>query len=83
MMFVPGKPFQPSLIFVGMARAYPIVGYLQCITWLGSSLTRRHKIRLERLARDKHFSFLRKFLNYRQKSFVTLALYRKLYYSRN
>jgi hypothetical protein len=28
-VFVPGKPFQPSLMFVGKARAYPIVEHLK------------------------------------------------------
>jgi hypothetical protein len=28
-MFVPGKPFQPSLMFVGEAGAYPTMEHLK------------------------------------------------------
>jgi hypothetical protein len=36
-------------------------------------LTRKHETRLLRLARDKHFSLLRNFVNYGSKSFTGLA----------
>jgi hypothetical protein len=57
--FVPGKPFQPSLIFVVKARSLPKSGAPERqFTWVGSGLTRKHKTKLERLARDKHPSLL-------------------------
>jgi hypothetical protein len=50
------------------------------LTWKQSFLIVLHLGRLqpypqtqERLAKDKHSSLLRKFVNYRQKSFITLA----------
>jgi len=42
-VFVPGKPFQPSLIFAGEARSIPKSGVLErCITQVGSGLTGQH-----------------------------------------
>jgi hypothetical protein len=38
-----------------------------------TGLTHKNYTRLAKLARDKHLSLLRKFINYGQKSFVTLA----------
>ena len=67
-MFVPGKLFQPSLIFVGKAGAPE-----RCFTREGSGLTCKHYTRLEKLAMDKHPSLLQKSVNYGQKSFITLA----------
>ncbi len=37
------------------------------------SLTHKHKTRLEGLARDKHSSLLRKFVNYDRKEFYNIA----------
>jgi hypothetical protein len=42
-------------------------------TRAGSGLTRKHETRLERLARDKHLSLLRKSVNYGRKSFIVQA----------
>ncbi len=63
-MFVPGKPFQPSLMFAGKARAYPIEAHFRCYT-VGQvpGLSHKHPTRLERLARDKHSSLLQKSVN--------------------
>ncbi len=36
-----------------------------------SGLTHKHQTRLERLARDKHSSLLRTFVNYSRKSYTT------------
>jgi hypothetical protein len=36
-------------------------------------LTHKHYTRLEKLAREKHSSFLQKSVNYGQKSFINLA----------
>jgi hypothetical protein len=64
-MFVPGKPFQPSLMFAGKARSYPGEAPFRCSN-LGKApgLTHKHKTRLEWLARDKHSSLLRTSVNY-------------------
>ncbi len=53
-VFVPGRSRQPSLMFIGKARNLPYS---------------RARKRLERLARDKHFSLLRAFSNYGRKKF--------------
>jgi hypothetical protein len=73
-VFVPGKLFQPSLMFVGEARKLPwSEAPERCFTQVGSSLTRKHSTSLEKLARDKHPSLLRISVNYGQKSFITLG----------
>jgi hypothetical protein len=42
-VFVPGKPFQPSLMIVGEARSLPWSGApASCFTRVGSSLKRNH-----------------------------------------
>ncbi len=72
-MFVHRKPFQPSLMFVGKARSLPESGVLfGCSTQVGYSLTHKHQSRLERLARDKHSSLLRTFVNYGRKKFYNV-----------
>ncbi len=63
-MFVPDKPFQLSVMFVGKAGAYPIQEPFRCYT-----LGQNTHTRLERLTRDKHSSLLRKFVNFGQKKF--------------
>jgi hypothetical protein len=68
-VFVPGKPFQPSLIYVGKQGAYPRVEHLKGATWIGSGLTRNNWIRLERIVRDKHSSLVKKIVNYVRKKF--------------
>jgi len=72
-MFVPGKPFKPSLMFVGQAGAYPSEAPFSFFTRVGSGLTHKHLTRLEKLAEDKHSRLLHKFVNYGQKSFITLG----------
>ncbi len=64
-VFVPGKPFKPSLMFVGKTGTYPSETHLVCST-LGQAAGLIHKnySRLEKLAKDKHSSLLRKFINY-------------------
>jgi len=59
-VFVPGKPFQPRVTFGGYSQE-------STLEWNGR--THKHQTRLEMLARDKHSSLLRKFVNYGQKSF--------------
>jgi hypothetical protein len=72
--FVPGKPFQPSLMFAGKVGAYPSEAPLSCSTlgW-APGLTHKHQTRLERFARDKRSSLLRKSVINGQKSFITLG----------
>jgi hypothetical protein len=70
-MFVPGRPFQPSLIFVDKAGAYPSEAPFKCST-LGSApgLTHKHKVRLKRHASGQHFSL---FLGWCKKELLDLA----------
>jgi hypothetical protein len=69
-VFVPGKPnFQPGLMFTGKSRAYPNEAPLR----LAPGFTHKHCTRLERLARDKHSSLLRKFVNYNCKKFYNIG----------
>ncbi len=71
-MFVPGKLFQPSLMFVDKAGAYPSeVKHIYGALLEGRLLTLLANTRLEKLARDKLSSLLPKFVNCRQKSFIT------------
>ncbi len=51
---MPGKPFKPSLMFVGKARANPITAPFRCYT-LGKApgLAQKHYTRLEKLAREQ------------------------------
>jgi len=54
-MFVPGKHFQPSVIFASKARAYPSEALFRCTT-LGQAPGLNHKdyTKQEMVARDKH-----------------------------
>ncbi len=58
-MFLLDKPFQPSLMFAGMAGAYKSEVPFRCSTSLG---------------KDKHVSLLRKFVNYGRKKLITMTL---------
>ncbi len=70
----PGKPFQPSVMFVGKARAYPSDVTFSCCTlgW-APGITHKYQTRLERLTRDKCFSLLRKFVHYGRKKFYNIG----------
>jgi hypothetical protein len=60
-------------MFVGKARNLPWSGALErCFTQVGSSLTCKHKIRLEKFTRDKHSSLLEKFVNYSPKKLYNI-----------
>jgi hypothetical protein len=73
-VFVSGKPIQLSLLFVGEARILPeSEAPERSFTWQGSGLTFKYYIRLERLAGDKHSSFLQKYVNYGCKKFIVHA----------
>ncbi len=66
--------FQFSLMFVGKARNLPQNGAPErCFICIGSSITSKYQTSLERLARDKHSSVLRKFVNYGQKKFYNIG----------
>ncbi len=73
-MFVPGKPFQPSIMFAIKAGAYMNESPFRCST-LGYApgLTHKHLTRLERVAKNKHSSLLQKSVNYDRKIFIGLA----------
>ncbi len=60
-MFVPGRPFQPSLMF-----RCSILGKDPCLTY-------KHYTGLERIARDKHSSKLLTFVNYWLKKFYNIG----------
>ncbi len=73
-MFVSGKHCQPILMFLGKARSLPYSGVFERgFICLGSNLISSHYSRLERLARDKHSSLLRKSLNYGQKKVYNIG----------
>jgi hypothetical protein len=56
-MFVPGKFSQPSLMFVHKARGLPYSGGPERdFTQVGIGLVCKYWTRLERLAKDKHYS---------------------------
>ncbi len=69
-LIVVNTPFKLSLMFVSKARSPPLSGAPErCFTRLPSGFTQKDQIWLERLARDKHSSLLRTFVNYDQKKF--------------
>ncbi len=72
------------LVIAGKARAYPSDAFFSCST-LGYApgLTHKHQTRVERLARVKHSSVLRKFINYGPKKFYRIgSSAMKLFYGR-
>jgi hypothetical protein len=73
-VFVPGKLFQPNLMFVAKAVAYLSEAPFRCST-LGQvpAFTNKHWTRQEKLTRDKRSGLLLKFVKYGQKSFIILA----------
>ncbi len=68
-MLVPGKPFQPNIIFASKHGAYLI----EVLQGRGSGVTHKHSTRLEKLAKDKHSNLLLKFVNHGQNFFIALA----------
>jgi hypothetical protein len=58
-VFVPVKPFQTSLLFVGKARNLSLSrAHEGFFNRVGSCFTNNHYTRFERIARDKHTSLL-------------------------
>jgi hypothetical protein len=73
-VFDDGKPFQPSLMYVGKPKSLLYSGAPgRYFTRVGCGLTRNHLIRLERLARDMHSSLLLKVVTYGRKKFHNIG----------
>jgi hypothetical protein len=66
-VFVSGKPFKPSLIFVGKARNYPTIK--RHSTRVGSGLTHKYKARLKRIVKYKHPNLFCTFVSDEEKCF--------------
>ncbi len=74
MVFLPSRPFQPSLMFVGKARStWKVIHF--CRIWPNS----KQYTRLVRAARVKHSSLLWIFINYVWKSFIILGPRHRLF----
>ncbi len=57
-VFVPGKLFQPGLMFQSKARGLPQSGASEtCFTWVGSGINCKHQTMLERLAGTNTLAF--------------------------
>ncbi len=68
--FLPVKPFQPILLFVGKARSLPqSKGAETFFNKVCFCITNKHWNRLERHAGEEHSSLLRTFVNYGYKKF--------------
>jgi hypothetical protein len=81
-VFVPGKPFQTSLLFVCKASSSPLRGASErFFNRVGSCFTNRHKTRLKMLARDKPTSLLQKCVTYGCKKFYNIAPQGTTFYS--
>ncbi len=76
-MSVPGKLFQPNLMFAGKARSLPLSGAPEINSTLGwaPDIAPKHQTRLEKLAKDKHPNFGQKFVNYGQKLFLAADMF--------
>jgi len=69
-VFVPGKVFQPSLMLLSKAGAYPSGTSFQVLSCnVGSCLTHKHWTRPEKRARDKSSSLFQTLVNYGLKKF--------------
>ncbi len=65
---------QLILIFGGKARSLPQSGATEsCFSCVCFSFTHKRQTRLERAAKDKLSSLLRKFVNYRRKKFYNIG----------
>ncbi len=69
-VFVPGKPFQPSLMFVSKCTTLIQIGvFLRGSIQEGCGLYRKHQIKPERHDKDKHSSLLQTFIITDEKMF--------------
>ncbi len=60
-VFVPGRPFQPNIMFVGKAMNLTYSGAPErCLPQVDFGLTHKQQTRLDRLSTDKHCSLLQK-----------------------
>jgi hypothetical protein len=66
LVFDPGRPFRPSLMFVGKAAACPSEALSRCST-LGKAPGLTYTLGLERPAMDIHSSLLQMCVNYGHK----------------
>ncbi len=68
------------LCFWVRPEAYHRMEHLKrCFTWLGLGLAYKQQTRLERFARNKHSSLLRKSVNYGQKKFYNIGPWAQCY----
>ncbi len=73
-VFVPGKPFRPSLMFMGKARdVLQTAAPERCFALVGSGLPNKHYTWLEKLATDNSSSLIRKFVTYGRKKFDNIG----------
>ncbi len=73
-MFVLGKPFQPSLLFVAKPRSLPLSGAPQrYFNRVGPCVANIHQTVLERFARDQRSTLLRTLVNYDHKKFYDIG----------
>jgi hypothetical protein len=70
-VFVPVRPFQPSLMFAGEAKPGT-----KHVLHLGRLRPYKYLIRLEKLARDKHSILLGTFVKYGRKKLYDLGPYK-------
>ncbi len=72
-MFIPGKPFHPSLMFAGKARSLPKSEMPdRRSTQVGSGQPERN---VESAGRDRHSYSSGPFVSYKEKSFMPLTPY--------
>jgi hypothetical protein len=72
-VFVPGKPFQPCLMFVGKVMSLPKSGVPErCFTQVGSALPANIRLVLKGLL-GTNTKLLRKSVNYSRKKFKGLT----------
>jgi hypothetical protein len=84
-VFVPGKPFQPSQMFVSKARGLPYRGATEvCFTRVGFGLICKQYTFLEWLATHKDYNLVQTFVNYGRKRFYNIGPWSyKHFYGRN
>ncbi len=87
-MSVSGRPFEPSLMFVSKAGAFPSGVTFKCFTLRQvTRIPHKHYTFLENPARNKHFSLMGPFVSYEEKkSFfntVSGAIFAILYFNCN
>ncbi len=75
-MFVPGRPFQPSIVMVGKERSLPSCAASEtCFTWLSTSLSQNIRLVLKGLTGTNTTAFV----NNRQEKFYHIGFRAKCY----